>query len=1050
MKKRPMATTPIKSERSLSRSWGSTLGDGLQHHRHWLLLGFAGLALILAFLDSGRSYEHPGLLLLLNAVFYLAVSLAVSVQFATIFLRQGTPGFFFLANGVAIWGLSGLLGVVVALFPGRLPDFDGNALITIHNSCVWLAAMLHLLATIISYLVTQRIEADRPLWLVCGYATVVALAWWIVHATISGALPKFFVPGSGGTMVRQFVVASAIAMFLLTALLLRHRLERPASAPAAWYESGLWLMALGLACIWIQKTTGGWVGWYGRGAQYLGGICMLVASIKAVRGGVWRLTAPLAEKEATDTTSRLTLLAAIGIAGVLVTGAIHLLVLEPTDPNIGFLTFLPAVIFAVFLGGGGAGAVSSIMAVLLVLLLHFGVKGHSLHSWSAELLQFLIFFGVSVGVAAMASVLRRSRTELVAAIVEKQHALRHGKNAQALQDLSERLENVIEGTRAGIWDWEIVSGALAVNGRWAEIVGYSLDELAPISIATWQGLAHPEDLACSNRLLERVFSGEEAIYDCECRMRHRHGGWIWVRDRGKVVRWSEDGRPLRMIGSHIDITARKLAEEGLRESERNFRSIVETLSDLMVVASFEGRILFANRQFRQTLGFTEEVLGDIHLLDLHPPPLRAEAEKIFAAMLRKEQEVCPLPIVTKGGTVLPVETRVWVGMWSGKECIFGLIRDLTPDQEQRQRFEALFRHNPSVMAITAHPHQIFVDVNEAFVQVLGYEHGEVVGKTADQLGLFVEPESQHDSLAQLLRQRRIRNHEHQVRHKNGSVLHGLFSGEIINTQGREYHITVMVDLTERLRVHNELLRAKERAERADDEKSRLLSVIAHEFRTPLALLNSSLDILERYRERLGAGDIELQEQHIRSALAQLKSLVDVSQSYNWLQTEPREPQRDRIVLRDFLEQVAREAEIAWADGHDLSVTIVGDSPTIDSDEVLLRSILGNLLANAFRYTPAGGRVRLMAANQVGALQIVVEDDGIGIPPHDLPAIFQPFIRGGNIGSKRGMGLGLSIAKLSVEKLHGSIDVVSELGRGTKISLLFPHPPEISRESTTCP
>lgn len=1035
----------MKCNRSLFCSRIANLGDCLQKQRYWLLFWLAGVALALAYLDSGRSYEHPGLLLLLNAIFYLLFSLAISAQFATIFLREGSLGFFFLANGVAIWGVSGLLGVVVALFPERMPDFDANGLITVHNSCVWLAAMLHLLATVISSLVTQRIDANRPFWLISGYATTLALFLGVVHATILGALPKFFLPGSGGTMVRQFVVASAIAMLLLTALLLRHRLERPDSAPAAWYESGLWLMALGLLCIWTQKSTGGWVGWYGRGMQYLGGICMLVASIKAGRCGGWRLTPLLADKESIESSSRLTLFTAIGLAGVLVTGAVHLLLLEPTDPNIGFLTFLPAVIFAVFLGGGGAGVLSFIMAVLLVLLFHFGLGAHSDHSWSAETLQFVIFSGVSAGGAAMASALRRSRAELVTAVVDRQHALKHGEDAQALRDLSERLENVIEGTHAGTWDWEIKSGALIVNGRWAGMLGYSHDELAPISIATWQGLAHPEDLARSNRLLERVFSGEEATYDCECRMRHRDGGWIWVRDRGKVVHWSEEGLPLRMIGSHIDITARKFAEEGLRESERNFRSIVETISDLVVVASFEGKILFANSRFRQALRISDEALGDCHLLDLHPPSLRVEAERIFAAMLRKEQEVCPLPIIAGDGSILPVETRVWVGVWSGKECIFGLIRDLTPDQEQRQRFEALFRHNPSVMAITAHPHQIFVDINEAFVEVLGYERSEVLGKTADELGLFVEPKSQHKSLDQLRQRRQIRNHEHQVLCKNGAILHGLFSGEIINSQGREYHISVMVDVTERLRVQNELLLAKERAEIADAEKSRLLSVIAHEFRTPLALLNSSLDILERYRERLGAGDIHLQEQQIRSALSQLKSLVDASQSYNWVQTQPRTPQCDRIAIKDFLEEVAREAEIAWADGHDLSVTIASQTSTIESDEVLLRAILGNLLANAFQYTPAGGRVRLSVVNEPETLHVEVEDEGIGIPPHDLSTIFQPFSRGSNVGGKRGMGLGLSIAKLSVEKLHGSIEVSSEQDRGTKISLLFPHPPETSRD-----
>ncbi|MBY6072006.1 sensor domain-containing diguanylate cyclase [Marinobacter salsuginis] len=127
-----------------------------------------------------------------------------------------------------------------------------------------------------------------------------------------------------------------------------------------------------------------------------------------------------------------------------------------------------------------------------------------------------------------------------------------------------RLENTITGTRTGTWEWNVSTGETLFNERWAEIVGYTLEELAPISIETWMKLAHPEDLERSSELLEKHFSGELPYYECEARMRHKLGHWVWVLDRGRVLSWSDDGKPLMMHGTHQDISQLKQNEEKLR------------------------------------------------------------------------------------------------------------------------------------------------------------------------------------------------------------------------------------------------------------------------------------------------------------------------------------------------------------------------------------------------------------------------------------------------------------------------------------------------------
>ena len=132
----------------------------------------------------------------------------------------------------------------------------------------------------------------------------------------------------------------------------------------------------------------------------------------------------------------------------------------------------------------------------------------------------------------------------------------------------ETLGLVIAGTKAGSWDWDISSGEVTVNNRWAEIIGYTKEELEPVSIETWMKLCNPDDLKSSDSLLEKHFRGESDFYEIELRMRHKNGHWVWVLDRGMVFERDREGKPVRMVGTHDDITRRKHAEERLRK-ERN-------------------------------------------------------------------------------------------------------------------------------------------------------------------------------------------------------------------------------------------------------------------------------------------------------------------------------------------------------------------------------------------------------------------------------------------------------------------------------------------------
>lgn len=142
----------------------------------------------------------------------------------------------------------------------------------------------------------------------------------------------------------------------------------------------------------------------------------------------------------------------------------------------------------------------------------------------------------------------------------EQSEFRVGEILQTIAEERRRLTYILEGTNVGTWEWRVQTGGVTFNDRWAEFIGYTLAELEPVSIKTWEQLTHPDDLAKSGRLLEAHFRGELDYYECEVRMRHRDGHWVWVLDRGRVATWGEDGKPVLMAGTHQDISERKLLE----------------------------------------------------------------------------------------------------------------------------------------------------------------------------------------------------------------------------------------------------------------------------------------------------------------------------------------------------------------------------------------------------------------------------------------------------------------------------------------------------------
>ncbi|MDG5816191.1 PAS domain-containing protein [Chitinispirillales bacterium ANBcel5] len=165
-----------------------------------------------------------------------------------------------------------------------------------------------------------------------------------------------------------------------------------------------------------------------------------------------------------------------------------------------------------------------------------------------------------------------------------------------LTDERRRLEDIIEGTRVGTWEWNIQTGEIIVNDRWAQILGYNLKELLPVSRSSWEKVIHPDDFELYNKALEGHLSENDKYFECEYRVMHKNGDWIWVLDRGKVLSRSGDSTPLLMYGTRTEISERKQMIEALQKNKAFLQAALDNSHAGIAIADApDGKLRYVNK-----------------------------------------------------------------------------------------------------------------------------------------------------------------------------------------------------------------------------------------------------------------------------------------------------------------------------------------------------------------------------------------------------------------------------------------------------------------------
>src|SRR6185369_697349 len=245
------------------------------------------------------------------------------------------------------------------------------------------------------------------------------------------------------------------------------------------------------------------------------------------------------------------------------------------------------------------------------------------------------------------------------------------RSVRDLAKQQERLAAVVEGTGVGYWEAMVGKDAIFVSDRWSQMVGLERDPAVPMRVEQWQSLVHPDDMAKVSQVIDASFNHSDYVFQLDYRLRHADGHWIWVLSRGTVIERAANGRPVRVVGTQLDITPRKVAEFALAESERKFRSLFERSPVGIVLSDFRTRrFLQVNDAFLEPSGFRRE---EILAMTFDQVARRGDGGPLNQPAGQRERE-----LLRKDGSRYPaIISGIRMTDATGRDVVWSVVQDIS-------------------------------------------------------------------------------------------------------------------------------------------------------------------------------------------------------------------------------------------------------------------------------------------------------------------------------------------------------------------------------------
>jgi PAS domain S-box-containing protein len=502
-----------------------------------------------------------------------------------------------------------------------------------------------------------------------------------------------------------------------------------------------------------------------------------------------------------------------------------------------------------------------------------------------------------------------------------------------------------------------------------------------------------------------------------------------------------------------DIAERRRAQAALAESEARFSAVFHASPVFMALApEKDPRFLLVNDAFVNWSGYArEEILGR-NALELGMWGYPEERESFWADLRRsgslrgrecrfRNREGRRFIMLASADLIdlndVPHMLFMAVDITERKQTEAESRASETRLRESEARFSAAFHASPALIGILRLSDGRYVLANDAHLNWLGYERKEVLGRTCLELGMWENPAERDAVLRDMAASGSIRQRECRWLNRHGKRFTILLSAETIQLNDTPHLLTMALDITERKRAEDDLLKTLEREKELSQLKSNFVSMVSHEFRTPLGIIQSSTELLHDFQNRMKPDERNEQLRSIMRNTRRMAGMMEEVLVLSRLDAGKLIFQPAPLDLNSFFRRVVDEVLSATNRRCPIELSPSSVPAEAQADERLFGHIFTNLLSNGIKYSEAGSTVHLFVNRAGRDIVCVVRDKGIGIPEEDQQHLFKAFHRGSNVGTCPGTGLGLLLVKRCVDLHRGTVHVESTIGDGTTVTVKLP-------------
>jgi PAS domain S-box-containing protein len=480
-----------------------------------------------------------------------------------------------------------------------------------------------------------------------------------------------------------------------------------------------------------------------------------------------------------------------------------------------------------------------------------------------------------------------------------------------------RFEMTIKASQQGMWEWDIVNNKLNYSPIFMEMLGYEPNEFEH-TYENWKIRVHPDDVENTEKILEAYFTNATETYQNEFRIQHKAGHYLWINGFG-IAKRDETGKPIYMVGTHVDITPLKKQQEVLEEQKNEFDRLINNLGEAVFRLNSYNQITFMNNYWHELSGF--DVQGCLM------EPITTFFEKSESNYIHEQIE--SLKTSDKGRATIEVKLKQKNNGW--------------------RWVELTLRENKAI------------SIKDYFI-----------------------------------------------------------AGSIID-------------------IHDKKI-ALEKEKELAELKAGFVSLTSHQFRTPLTVIFSNIEVIELTAKKLNIGlsnTIKESAIMIKDQIDRMTQLMDNILLVGRYDAKQLAYNLQPINLSNFVRSVIKTYFQKEVDGRILVIKEEITEKEVAADELLFMHVLTNIISNAFKYSKDCPNPQLSISYKDNNALISIEDYGIGIPEDEIEKVFHSFYRASNTITYQGSGLGLSVAKQFMELLGGKISLTSTLNKGTTVTLCLP-------------